>query len=155
MFTLKKLLTPAGALATLGSLWLPWADVRCSQVHSTPTYWQLAEYDHRLYALAALVGVVGACSLWYLIKRRRVAALCAALGAGLAVAAWAYLGLKRDELAAYQAQLATGGGDLGRLLQDLQVQTGSGFGLYLAGALLALAGALSACLERRTSDSTG
>lgn len=142
MQVIRKLFTPAGVLAMAVALWLPWADVRCSQIHTSPTYWQLAEYDHRLYLIASLVGAVGLAALWYWSRPRRAAAMCTALGAVAAVVAWCYLWLKRDELAAYQAQLGAGGGDIARMLQDLQVGTGSGFRLYLVGALVALAGAI-------------
>jgi hypothetical protein len=139
---LGKLLTPAGVLAMAVSLWLPWADVHCSQIQTSPTYWDLAGYDHRMYWLAVFVGIVAIAATLHLVNRCRIAATCAAFGAVAAVAAWCYLWLKRDQLAAYQTQMATQQGDLARLLQDMQVSTGSGFKLYLAGALFALLGTL-------------
>jgi hypothetical protein len=136
----------------LVGFWLPWADVRCAQIRTEPDFWQLARYDERLYALlalAAILGLGGALALWRF--RRKLAAVTAACSLAAALA-WCYLWYKKDELAAYQAELASGGGDLGRMLQDLQVKTGPGFKLYLAGALLALAGALLG-LARSESDS--
>ena len=154
MNLLRKFLTPAGALAALAALWLPWADVTCRQIHTTPDYWQLAGYDHRLYVLFALLAVVALCGLWNLMRRRRSVALAvvAAAASATAAAVWCYLWIRKDELAAYQAQLAAGEGDLARMLQDLQVQIGPGFKLYLVGALLALAGAIL-CFSRGESHS--
>lgn len=126
----------------LTSLWLPWADVRCSQISAQPDYWQLAGYDERLYALLALASILLFCGGWMLYRARRKLVACAASVSVVALVAWWYLWYKKDELAAYQAQLVAGGGDLGLMLQDLQVQLGLGFKMYLAGALAALAGAL-------------
>jgi hypothetical protein len=138
---LLQLVTPAGALAMLFGLWLPWADVSCGQIRTNPNYWQLANYDGRLYVLLALVVLIVVCGFGSLFVRRKFVAACAGIGALAAVVAWCYLWLKKDELVAYQAEMVAGGGDLGQMLKDLQVQAGAGFKLYLAGALLALAGA--------------
>jgi hypothetical protein len=151
MSLLKKLLTPAGALAMIVALWLPWADVSCSQIQTSPTYWQLAGYDHRLYVIAGMIAVVVMGAVAHLILKRRSTAIVVALASACAVAAWIILWTKRDELATYQAQMALQGGDLARLVQDLKVATGSGFKLYLAGAVLALVGAVW-WLKRPRSD---
>ncbi len=141
MRLLKPLLTPAGVLAMIAGLWLPWADVRCSQIRTEPDYWQLARYDERMYLLLVPILVILVCGLWSVRRPRRSLAITSAVSAVAAVGAWCYLWFRKDELAAYQAELAAGSGDLARMMQDLHVILGLGFRLYLAGALVALAGA--------------
>lgn len=138
---LKQFFTPVGALAMIVGLWLPWADVRCGQVQTEPTFWQLANYDHRMYLLLIPVAAMLICGIWTLIQYRKSVAITAAANAFAAVCAWFYLWIKKDDVAALQAQLAMGGGDLARMARELQVYLGMGFKLYLAGALVALASA--------------
>lgn len=138
---LKKLLTPAGALAMIGGLWLPWADVRCGQIRTEPDYWQLARYDERLFLLLVPILVMLVCGVWIWRRPRRSLAVWSAASALAAVGAWSYLWFRKDEMAALQAQMAAGSNELARMMQDMQVVLGMGFRLYLAGALVALAGA--------------
>jgi hypothetical protein len=135
---LRRFLSPLGALTMLLSCWLPWADVSCQTVHTTPTYWQLADYDHRLYALVALSGLVLVLGtlIWIRPNPGKIAAhLLAAIAC---VAGWFFLWLKREDVLTYQAQAQGMGGDAARLMNDIVLAPGSGFMLYLAGAMLAL-----------------
>lgn len=147
---LRKFLSPLGALTMLLSCWLPWADVSCQSVHTTPTYWQLADYDHRLYALVALSGLVLVLGILIWIRPNPGKLLAHLLTATACVAGWCFLWLKRDDVLTYQAQAQGMGGDMARLMNDIVLAPGSGFMLYLAGAVLALLAGIWHLVARRS-----
>jgi hypothetical protein len=146
---LRKLLSPLGALTMLFSCWLPWAEISCGTVYSTPTYWQLADYDHRLYWIAALAALVLLLGLVVWVRRSLVTVLAHLLGALMCTAAWCFLWIKREDVVAYQAQVQGLGGDMARLANDLTLTPGKGFVLYLVGALIALMAGMWHLLARR------
>ena len=132
------------------SCWLPWAEISCGTVYTTPTYWQLADYDHRLYWLVALAALVLLLGLVVLVRRSLVLVVVHLLSAVKCTAAWCFLGLKREDVVTYQAQVQGMGGDMARLANDLTLVPGDGFVLYLVGALIALSGGIWQMLARRT-----
>jgi hypothetical protein len=132
------------------SCWLPWAEISCGTVYTTPTYWQLADYDHRLYWLVALAALVLLLGLVVLVRRSLVLVVVHLLSAVTCTAAWCFLWLKREDVVTYQAQVQGMGGDMARLANDLTLVPGDGFVLYLVGALLALSGGIWQMLARRT-----
>jgi hypothetical protein len=147
---LRKLISPLGTLAMLLSCWLPWAEVTCGTVHTTPTYWQLADYDHRLYWLAALATLVLIFGLVLWARSSLVTMLAHVLSAVACVAAWCFLWLKREDVVTYQVQVQGMGGDMARLMNDLSLEPGKGFLLYFAGALIALVAGIWNLLARRS-----
>jgi TRAP-type uncharacterized transport system fused permease subunit len=153
MKLLKQCLSPAGILAILIGFWLPWADVRCAQVRTEPDYWQLAKADDRMLLLLIPVVAMVLCIIWSLRSPRKSLALATAVSAIVAVGGWTYLWFKKDEMAEYQAKVASGtAGDLGRIFKNVEVVMGTGYKLYLAGTLLVLVGA-ALHLARGESDS--
>jgi len=132
------------------SCWLPWAEISCGTVYTTPTYWQLADYDHRLYWLAAVAALVLLVGLVVLVRRSIVLVVVHLLSAVACTAAWCFLWLKREDVVTYQAQVQGMGGDMARLAKDLTLVPGDGFVLYLVGAILALSAGIWQLLARRS-----
>ena len=139
---LPRLLTPVGGGAMLLACFLPWADVRCGSVHTTPTYWQLADYDSRLYVLAIMAVLLLILGLILAVRRLFSVLIATTVLACGSVGCWLFLWLKRGDLIALQTQMQGTGGDIGRLAADLTFEPGSGYLAYLAGGVLGMAGCL-------------
>lgn len=135
---LRRLATPLGGCIMLLVCWLPWANVSCGDVRTRPNLWQLAEYEPLLYAYAALAALIIILGVVYVIRHHRGLAIAGTVVALAAALAWIYFLIRRDAIIDQQMAMQGLGGDLGQMLQDVQLEPGRGFRIYPLGVLLAL-----------------